>query len=310
MHRFLWGIAAITALADGIWAAAGHFDLDWKGYRFVGEIAALLAGLAFFYGLVRRDERLSAMLSGTAFLIVFSATFSVLNYMLLTIAGARMDAPLAAIDRMLGFDWIAVMSVMAHHPIVNFVLECCYNSVLPQIALTVLLVGWAGQPRDVFQFCLSVAVGASVTVFFWTLFPSFGAFSFYHLPPAVASHLRLALDGKYAAELVSLLTNGPGVISPQSARGLIGFPSFHAALAVMAAFYLSRIRAVRWPVILLNAGVIVATPIQGGHHLVDVIGGLGVAGLSIAVAGRITAAALKSAAGARLPPAITEPAIN
>jgi hypothetical protein len=291
MHRILWGIAAAIVLADTLWASAMHFDLDLKGYLFVAEVAAFVGGIALFYGWVRRDDRLSAMLSGTAFLLVFSAAFSVLNYMLLTIAGPRIDGALADFDKLIGFDWVATMTIMARHPILNFVLQCCYNSVLPQIALLVIVLGWARRCEDVFRFCLCVAIGAFVTVAFWTCLPSFGAFSFYHLPPAVTSHLSLALDRQYADELVHLLDFGPGPISPQSAKGLIGFPSFHAALAMMVAWYAMGVRYLKWPAALLNAAVIVATPIQGGHHLVDVFAGVAVAALAVSVAGKVALAA-------------------
>ena len=290
MHRILWLIAGAVVAADIAWAAAMHFDIDRRGYLFVGEVAAALGSLAFFYGRVRCDDRLSAMLSGTAFLVVFSAAFAVLNCMLLTVAGPRIDVPLAALDRALGFNWVSVMTLMAKYPVLNFLLQCCYNSVLPQIALLVLVLGWAGKQGDVFRFCLSVAIGAFITVAFWTFFPSFGAFSVYRLPPDVETHLALALDRTYAEDLMHLLAFGPGWISPQSVRGLIGFPSFHAALAVITAWYAGRISYLGWLAALLNAAVLVATPIQGGHHLVDVVAGMAVAACAVAGSGRITAA--------------------
>src|SRR6185437_724200 len=83
MHRVLWGIAVGIVLIDCVWAAAAHFSLDGKGYLFVGEVTTALAGLGLFYGQVRRDDRLSTMLSATAFLTVFSAAFAAFNYMLL-----------------------------------------------------------------------------------------------------------------------------------------------------------------------------------------------------------------------------------
>ncbi|MBV8799649.1 MAG: phosphatase PAP2 family protein [Alphaproteobacteria bacterium] len=281
MHRILWATAGAVVAVDVLWARAAHFEFESRGYLLVAEAAALLTLLGLFYGRIRRDERLAAMLSGTGFLIVFSSAFSALNYMLLTVAGPRIDAPLAAIDRAVGFDWPGVMAYMALHPFLDLVLQWCYNSVLPQIALVVLTLGWAGQTASIFRFCLSVAIGAGVTVFLWTLYPSFGAFSVYHLPAAIASHLDLALDGKYANDLVHLLHDGPGLISPRSARGLIGFPSFHGALAMLTTYYGARVRHLKWPLLCLNACVLVATPIQGGHHLVDVLGGIGVAAAAI-----------------------------
>jgi membrane-associated phospholipid phosphatase len=44
------------------------------------------------------------------------------------------------------------------------------------------------------------------------------------------------------------------------------------------------VKVVFWPVAAVDAIVLVATPIQGGHHLVDVIAGSGVAVLAIAAA--------------------------
>ena len=294
MHRILWLLAGAVVLIDIIWAATVHFDIDRRGYLFVTEVAAGVGALAVFYGRVRRDERLCAMLSGTAFLVVFSAAFALMNYMLLTVAGPRIDSQLATLDRAMGFHWVSVMIFMAHHRVLNFLLQCFYGSLLPQIALLVLVLGWAGQRGDVFRFCLSVAIGAFVTVLFWTLFPSFGAFSVYRLPAGVEAHLSLALDRHYADDLVHLLVFGPGWISPDSIRGLIGFPSFHAALAVMAGWYAAQIRYLGWPAALLNAGVLVATPIQGGHHLVDVIGGVAVAAFAIVSSARVATAVQQS----------------
>jgi hypothetical protein len=289
MQRILLAIASVTILADVAWACAVHFDIDKRAYLFLAEIVAALVGGGLFYDRVRRDEKLSAMLMGTAFLVAFSAAFSLLNYLLLTIAGPRVDGVLAAIDRSMGFDWVTVMTIMARHPIANLVLRLCYMSVLPQIALLIIALAWSARCENVFRLCVSVAAGAFATVFFWTLFPSFGAFSVYDLPPSVANHLSLALDSRYAHDLVHLLATGPGFISPTSAKGLVGFPSFHGALAMLVAWYARPLKYLRWPAVALNAVVLIATPIQGGHHLIDLGGGLIVAAIAILVASRAAA---------------------
>jgi membrane-associated phospholipid phosphatase len=221
------------------------------------------------------------MLFGTSFLIGMSAAFSVLNYLLLTVAGARIDAPLAALDRAIGVDWPALMAFVAQYPVTNFVLQLVYISVLPQIALLVVVLGFKGKPEQIYMLCLSVAAGAAISIGIWTIAPSFGAFSVYDLPPSVASHLVLALDGHYARALIHLLANGPGRISPSAAQGLIGFPSYHAVLAMLVVWYARELPVARWIALALNALVLIATPIQGGHHVVDVLAGFGVAALAI-----------------------------
>lgn len=276
MQRVLIAIVAAIVAVDAAWLGAGHFDIDKPAYGMIALLAAVLIAAAMFYARIRKDENLSAMLFSAAFLIVFSAAFSLLNYLLLTVAGPRIDNFLAAADRALGIDWPAVMTFMTGYPRINALLQFCYQSVMPQIAMLIIVLGFAGRTNQIYALCLSIALGAILTVAFWTVAPSFGAFSVYDLPALVSAHLSVALDHAYARDLVNLLAHGPGAISPTDAKGLVGFPSFHGALAMMVAWYARDISYLRWPVLILNAVVLIATPIQGGHHVIDLAGGLAV----------------------------------
>jgi hypothetical protein len=287
LQRALIFIVALVLVADMAWTGVVHFEIDGRGYGALALLSAALVAGGVFYTRMRKDERLSAMLFGAAFLVVFSAAFSLLNYLLLTVAGPRIDGSLAAADRSLGVDWPAMMAFMADWPHVNLMLKLCYGSVMPQIALLIIVLSFLGRTEQVYKLALSIALGAMLTVAFWTVFPSFGAFSVYSLPSRVSTHLSLALDHGYAADLVSLLAHGPGAISPTDAKGLVGFPSFHGALAMLVAWYGRDVAYLRWPVLVLNALVVLATPIQGGHHVVDLMGGLVVALAAVAATDRI-----------------------
>jgi hypothetical protein len=279
-------LAALTAL-DGLWLALGHFRLDGAAFLFPGLLAALLLMGAYFYRVARPDHRLAAMLFGAGFLCIFSCEASVLNYLLLTIAGTPIDMPLARLDRALGFDWPAAMRWMGQHPRVNEGAYIAYSSMLPQVALSTVVLAGIDCDR-VYRTCMALALSALLCIAIWAFAPSFGAFSVYP-PPDV--HAVLALDSGYAHELTRLLKEGPGLISPRNARGLIGFPSYHAAMALLVAWYLRDVKILRWPVLALNLAVLLATPVQGGHHLVDVLASFPVAALSILVASRLAKAA-------------------
>ncbi|HJW40834.1 MAG TPA: phosphatase PAP2 family protein [Rhizomicrobium sp.] len=173
-------------------------------------LAAARAGGGLFYSYVRKAERLAAMLMATAFLIGMSTTFSILNYLLLTVAGPRIDGTLAAVDRVLGVDWPAMMAVVPRHPLIDMGLQLVYISVLPQITVLVLCLGFWRKPEAIYRLCIAVAVGAAISMAVWTAALSFGAFSVYDLPSGVSRHLALALDGRHAHELVALLAHGPG----------------------------------------------------------------------------------------------------
>jgi membrane-associated phospholipid phosphatase len=173
------------------------------------------------------------------------------------------------------------------HPFWNALLHVSYNSVLLQVALLVICLGWRERSEKIYAFCLALAIGAAITVAFWTMFPSFGAFSVYDLPQNISARLHPALDTHYAHDLLQLLANGPGRISPTDAKGLIGFPSFHAAMAALVVWYGRSLPRLFWPLLAWNALVLVAAPIHGGHHVIDVPAGVAVAALAVALTGWI-----------------------
>jgi hypothetical protein len=279
--RLLFWLALSLVAVDLTWACLVHFDIDRAAYLRLGILALGLFAGGLFYQTVRPDPALAAMLMGASFLTAFSAAASVLNYFLLTVAGPRIDWLLVAADRALGFDWYATMVAMAQHPFINGVFFQVYNLILPEIALVLIALAWSGQAEKVYRFCLAVAIGALIAITIWALIPSLGAKSLYTLPPAIASHLTLAVDCDYGRALVQLLHNGPGHITPDDLRGLIAFPSYHGVLALILVWYAWRVSWLRWPVLLINAVVLVCTPIQGGHHMVDVLAAFPVTALAL-----------------------------
>ncbi len=203
----LWIVAAIVAV-DCVWAAFSGFQIDGLAYLGLAAISAALFAGAWFYSNVRPDQRLCAMLFGTGFLCAFSAAFSALNYMLLTVAGPRIDDLLAAFDQSLGLHWPALVQSAADHPMVNTILAVAYVSLLPQIAALVVALGLFGRWRTIYSLCLAVAISAALTVAFWTAFPSFGPFTVYQLDPALASRTILVVDAGYVQSLVPLRPTG------------------------------------------------------------------------------------------------------
>jgi hypothetical protein len=282
LRQVLLGIALSLLLLDAAWIFAAHLRVDWLAYLKLLLLSVAVLTASEFYRRKRPDARLSAMLFGAGFLCLFSVAASVLNYCLLTVAGQPVDGALAAIDREIGFDWPAVMAAVAAHPLLNLVLLAAYVSMLPQVAVLTIALASRKNHLLIYRFCIAVAVGALTCIAVWTLMPSFGAFAVYPVP----ADMPLALDTAYARQLAALLAHGPGVISPTDTKGLIGFPSYHAVLAFLVIFYGWKLPRLRWPALILNLTVLVATPIQGGHHLVDVLGAIPVFALALHAAGR------------------------
>ena len=284
LQRILLSIAVGLIAVDLVWGLCGHFQVDGAAYIRLGLLSLALTGAGIFYQTRRSEPRIAAMLMGAAFLCAFSAAASMLNYFLLTAHGPRIDVALAAADRALGFDWSAAMTAMAGHPLLGRLFFLAYNIVLPEIALMMVMLGWSGNTDKTYRFCIAVAAGALASIFLWALAPSFGAMSVYHLPPAIARAAAASVNGEYGGVLVAMLRNGPGFISPADVRGLIGFPSYHGVLALIVIWYGRSLPRLFWPLLAANFLVLVATPVQGGHHLVDVLAAFPVAALAIFLA--------------------------
>jgi hypothetical protein len=286
-NAVLFVLAGAVIGLDTVWVVAGHFDVDAKNYLLLCVMVAPLVAGAWFYQHVGRDPPLSAMLGGAAFLLAFSASCSLLSYLLSTIAGSRIDAQLAAIDQAIGFHWPAVMIFAASHKVLTALLGFAYLSVIPQTAALLLLLGGLKRTADIYGLCLAIAFGGLIAVSVWAIHPSFGAFSVFNLPHWAARNLGIALDSDYGRNLVLLLKNGPGRISPAELRGIVGFPSYHTVQALVLIWYARRVPYVRWGALALNIVVLIATPIHGGHHLVDLAGGALVAVAAVALADAI-----------------------
>jgi PAP2 superfamily len=280
----LVALAATLAIVDCVWGLLGHFNLDLAAYLKLALMSlALMAGSAFYRW--KRDEpQLAAMLFGTGFLCAFSAGASVLNYFLLTVVGKPIDKTLVEADRMLGFDWYKLMLAMVDHPYLNEAFFRIYNLVLPQMAVLLVALAWSGRADRVYRYCLAVAIGALVAIFIWAVMPSLGAKSLYTLPLEVTSRLNLSVTTDYGRDLLRLLRDGPGYITPADLRGLIAFPSYHGVLAILLIWYALPLRWLRWPFLAINSVVLICTPEQGGHHLIDVLAAFPVAALSIYLA--------------------------
>lgn len=289
LNRMLMVLAGGIILVDAIWAKAGHFRVEVWPYELLALLMLPLIGGAFWYAHGRRDVALSTMLGCTAFVLTFSAATSLLSYLLLTVAGPRIDDVLLAADKSMGVSWPAIMAFAASHLRITHALLLIYLSVIPQNALLFLLLAWRQKYGEIYGFSFAISIGALLTLTVWTLFPSFGAFSVYNLPPDVAGKLGLALTGDYGHDLVRMLKDGPGFISPRDVRGIVGFPSFHTVQAITLAWYARSLRYLRWPAVILNLLVIVSAPIHGGHDVVDLFGGAIVAVIAIFAADRIVA---------------------
>lgn len=224
-------------------------------------------------------RRLALAAHGGAWLVAFTGTLSVLSYLLATLAFPLVDGRLARIDVLMGFDWPSVYAWVRARPVVNGVFELAYASGLLQLVLVPMLAALLGRASYVREFFSNLLVSILLLLLVATLWPAAGAFFSY----GVASPAEVASVSDFAA-----LRNGTlQVFDLTRMQGLVSLPSYHAALAL---FF---VQAMRWSRIglwgggLLNGLMLLSTPTEGGHYLVDVVAGVALWGVTVLVMRRI-----------------------
>lgn len=294
MQHALFCIAAAVVLIDAVWIVCRHIQVDTRAYMLLLVAIVVLVIGSVVYNRVRIDREISALFAAAAFLIAFPAAACLFSYLATAIAGPRIDNALASVDHAMGFSWLDAMALAARHPFVTGVLRLSYNSIIPQTVFLTVALGWVRKSSQIYGMCIAMVVGTVLTISIWTAIPSFGAFSVFHLQTLVATRLGIADDSTYANQLALMLKHGPGFISPTDLRGVIACPSYHTVQALMMTWYARKLPYIRWIAVVLNASILPATIVHGGHHLIDVFAGAAVGAISIVLADVLVSAAQRA----------------
>lgn len=265
----------LTAMVlDALLIAVRGATVDFPGYGAVAGMAFALLALGFAYRRLGRSEAIGATATCAGLFILFTSALSLFNYVLVPNGRPLIDGLLIRADAMLGYEWPNMIAWAARHPLFNEFMRFAYMSTLPQIALLVIALGLTERFRDLRSLMTTVVVAGTFTVLFWGIFPSAGAKAFYDLPDDLLAAVRPMVDPAYGAAIMALVRDGADRLSPDELRGLVAFPSFHIVLALIATYHARNVWWLLVPYAILNAIVLPAVLVHGGHHLVDIPAGI------------------------------------
>jgi hypothetical protein len=278
-------IASFGLMAVSL-AVAMQRQVNWP--PFIGGYAATL-GLAMIGGYVRQVKfapRIALALVGTAVFTGFTAVSTVFIFALFPLANPLIDPVLIQLDSALGYHWPGLIAWLATYPSLAKVLGYVYHSSLLQILLTIFLLAALSRGDALYRFLLVGIFTLILAVAIWWFIPSIGPSAFQSIPEAHRLATGLYYSPAYGEFLRSLVEVGPRQISPEIITGVVAFPSYHMIMALMVVWY-TRGTFAFLPVALVNAAMIPATLSHGGHHLVDIFGGLAVFAVGVWIANRL-----------------------
>ena len=281
-----WALIAVILVAVA-WAELWKpLPVETSGFVNLGIALVALGAAAIFYRTVRQRENFSVMCIALSQVLLFSAFGEILSYLLARNGGPLWDPTFTSWDRALGFDWYGLISWANAHPVVAAPLGVAYASLIPQVIVLILALGFANRLNELRIFMLGAMICGTATILLSPLFPALNQFAYHHIAPAAFPNLNVASGYRELRDLQALRSGSIASLQLRDLQGIIAFPSYHAGLAAIAlwGFWKSGIRWICWPGAMLSLTTILSTPFDGGHYLVDVIAGLCVAGCSLGVA--------------------------
>ncbi len=286
---FNWIVTGAMAATLALSLAVTNFSIGLTGLLVAVGYVALYAGFAHANARspARRDPQVMFVLGGSAQIALTTAVLAPLTYVAAATNFPMRDSALLAIDRALGLDWAAYARFVDTHPELASWLNCGYGMIgWPVFAIPVVLAAKRRYQR-IEEFTFAFGLTLAVTTIVSGLVPAIGVYHQIGLDPASLTNID---PRAYLDQLRDLPPTREGVLRHLELLGLGGivtFPSFHAASAIL---YVWALWPVRWfrPILLLaNCAMLAATPLNGGHYFIDIFAGLAIAAVAIAAARQI-----------------------
>lgn len=243
-------------------------------------IAALVLGVILRAPLGSGARIARDLIEGVSLFALVSLLGAIASYPLAAGKHPLVDSELERVDVHLHFHWLRWYAWIASHAWLQGVERMAYLSIFVTPALLIGYFAATGRRAESRLFIATFWVAVVITLALFPLFPAAGPFAtLWH-----GSVPYMPLSALYQDQVIQALRHHLiRSIDLGQLHGLVCAPSFHAASAVIYIVTAFRIPVLRWPIAALNIVMLFATPVEGTHYLADLLSGMAVACLALAL---------------------------
>jgi hypothetical protein len=286
-----WCLVAVLALTLLIVLATTDFSIRLSSSfpASFPTIALVIAGVLgpssfiLIWGGKARWPNASHAAAALSQLIIATALIAPLVYIAASANYPLQDKAFHATDQFLGLDWRAYLGFVDRHQL-GEISRFGYQMIFwPPFAIPIVLC-LSGNAVRSYQFALAYVFALTITGFISMVYPAIGAYPFFALSPSDYPNLHLINAFVHMQDLSLLRAGKMHLVEIGKIKGIVTFPSFHAASAILFLWAFWPVRWMRPVAIVCNGLLLISTPIDGGHYFIDVIAGIAVAVLSIVAA--------------------------
>ncbi len=276
----LWLLVGGAALIVGVmmWCAGLHVRFSSTNQLFLWVSAAAMC-LAYRPPDGTWQQKLLDSMEFAALLSLIGTIGAFGSYAEAALTTHYADDLLAGLDRSIGFDWVYFYTLFKDNAWLSVAGKIAYVSIFISPTVLILAFAWTGRRMEARRFLFAFGVSLALTVLMAAFFIAKGAIE-YHVGPTPD---YVPQTGLHQAQIIRDLRSGAlDWVDPARLAGLLTFPSFHATSATLFIWAAWPIRWLRGPMLAVNLAMLLATPIEGGHYLVDIFAGMAIAALGIA----------------------------
>lgn len=271
--RAAWIAIAMLGIVDIAWAR--HDGITFVHAEIYVAGVTLLLGAAAAWRLQCAGAGFARIADAMAQFLAFLPVSASLSFLCATIGAPFQDARFAALDRHLGFDWAQWAAWVAQVPGLSMLLAIAYVSYIPHFTAAIGYYAATGRSERCAELLWLLMIALPLTMAGFVALPVAG--------PWVRYDVAAELDAFAVTFFAALRGGNVHIIDLLQVDGIVGFPSFHAVYAVLLTYIHRGYRRLFGIALAVNTIMLLSLPVPGGHYLADVIAGLAVAGIAIAL---------------------------
>lgn len=280
-NRLIWLIigAMIVVFTIGGWCLGICLDLR-SAWKAILAIVCCLA-ISWFYRWLRPDPWIAFGARALAQLAIILSLGVLLTYVAAATNFPYRDGDFHAIDQWLGLDSVTYLRFFNERPHLYRVIAASYASIRLQTVLVVGALVAASKFERLQTYVIAVAAALAITLAAFIVLPAGNIYTGLNISPTNFPNLSLSGAFDHVAPLAAARNHTGYTIDFGALAGLISFPSFHTASAVMFSWAVFPLRKLRSWVFALNVLMVAGTPVDGGHYFIDLAGGLATACIAV-----------------------------
>lgn len=183
------------------------------------------------------------------------------------------DAELARADAALHVDTQAVVFWIASIPHLGTLLDVAYVSTVPLIFAAAVTLAVQRREARMWELCFCFAGASSSSALFSAVMPAIGPFNASGTPKSISNLLPNGAGTFFVPTFEAFRNGWVDRVDVGHLEGVVSFPSFHAAMALMIAHAFRGRHIVAGLAWIWSALIIASAVPIGGHYFVDLLAG-------------------------------------